>query len=137
MPVHKHLAAAAAAVALVSGALAVGPADAASRSTGSASGAAAQAGTSRVPSTTVWIHGKAAHVWKTWHHYSGGGYKGHFGATSVDRDVQVMAEIYWNSGRYQIVPVKPRSTHTYNGARAVYLRAWDWHGQNMYCGDRW
>jgi hypothetical protein len=124
--------------ALISGGIAATPAGAITQSASSTTASQAQVTLkSSTPQTTLWIHGKAAHVWKTWYHYSKGGYKGHFGAKSVNANAFVIAEIYWNSGRHEIKNVKPNSTHVYYGAKKIYLRVCDMHGQTMYCSAKW
>lgn len=124
--------------ALISGGVTAAPAGAVTQPASSAAAAQAQVtAKSSIPQTTLWIHGKAAHVWKTWYRYSKGGYKGHFGAKSVNANAFVIAEIHWNSGRYEIINVKPKSTHVYYGAKKVYLRVCDMHGRTMYCSARW
>ncbi|MGH4031296.1 hypothetical protein ACQB60_20450 [Actinomycetota bacterium Odt1-20B] len=76
-------------------------------------------------STTLYIQGANARVWKTWYRYSGGGYKGHFGASRVN-GADVYAHIYWNSGRYQFKKLKPGKSYVYYGAKKVLLQL---------CGD--
>ena len=137
MNTHKRLAALAAITALIGGGVAVAPAQAAVLSTHSAAVASVQAMPNDAASTTLWIHGKAAHVWKSWERFNKGGYKGHFGAYSVAKGVNVFAQIDWNSGRRDIVLVKPHSTHVYYGAKSVYLTACTWYDNAVRCSGLW
>ncbi|MFJ9469268.1 hypothetical protein [Streptomyces caniferus] len=133
----KHLVVAVATAMLVGGVAVAAPARAVNGSARSTAPPSVLAAPAAKGSTTLWIHGKGVRVWKTWYHHRGGGYDGHFGATSVPRGTYAFAEINWNSGRHTIVPVKVHTTHVYRGAKSVYLRACVWERNNLWCGSPW